>query len=119
MIANGTAWTRPVSDAALTPRASAMSGWNSEISLWMMPITRAAATVTPNDEKRPTRAAASAGITAIDSTAGVERHDRGEEDGGERGQAPGNGEVQELDLVGRPAGARRDPAVLGDRRAGE
>jgi hypothetical protein len=71
MIASGTAWTRPVSDAALTPTPSAMSGWNSEISLWTMPITRAAATVTPNDENRPTRAAASAGITAIDSTAAL------------------------------------------------
>jgi hypothetical protein len=68
MIASGTAWMRPVSDAADTPRASAMSGWNSEISLWMMPMTSAAATVTPNDEKRPTRAAASAGI---DSTAAL------------------------------------------------
>ena len=46
-----------------------MSGWKSEISLCTMPMPRAARTVTPNDENRPTRAAASAGITAIDSTA--------------------------------------------------
>ena len=71
MIAKGTAWTSPVSDAALTPSHSAMSGWNSEISLWTMPIANAAATVIPNDENRPTRAAASAGRTATDSTAAL------------------------------------------------
>ena len=46
-----------------------MSGWNSEISLCTMPISSAAPTVIPNDENRPTRAAASAGSTATDRTA--------------------------------------------------
>jgi hypothetical protein len=70
-MASGTACTSPVSDDALTPSHSAMSGWNSRISLWTTPISRAAATVIPKDENRPTRAAASAGSTATDSTAAL------------------------------------------------
>ena len=69
MINSGTAWGRPVSDAVLTCHAFAMSGWNSESSLCSAPMTRAAATVNPNDEKRPTSAAASAGSTATDRIA--------------------------------------------------
>ena len=53
----------------LMPNALAMSGWNSEISLCTMPMPSAASTVIPNDEKRPTSAAASAGSTASDRTA--------------------------------------------------
>ncbi len=45
-----------------------MSGWNNESSLWMTPITSAAATVSANDENRPTSAAANAGRIAIDRT---------------------------------------------------
>ena len=68
MMASGTACASPVSDGVLIPNALAMSGWNSEISLCTMPMPSAASTVIPNDEKRPTSAAASAGRTASDRT---------------------------------------------------
>ena len=69
MISSGTARGRPVSDAALTCHALARSGWNNESSLCNAPMTRAAATVTGNDENRPTSAAANAGSTATDRIA--------------------------------------------------
>ena len=68
MMASGTACASPVSDGVLMPNALAMSGWNREISLWTMPMPSAASTVMPNDEKRPTSAAASAGSTVSDRT---------------------------------------------------
>ena len=119
MMASGTAATSPVSDAALTPNALAMSGWNSEISLCTMPMPSAASTVMPNDEKRPTSAAASAGQHRERQDGGVQADDRGEEDRGERRQPARDREVRHLDAVGRPSRARRDPPVLGDGRGGE
>ncbi len=114
MIASGTACASPVSDGVLMPNALAMSGWNSEISLCTMPMPSAASTVIPNDEKRPTSAAASAGRTASERTAAFKRDDRGEQDRGEGRQPARDREVRHLDPVRRPSRTRRDPAVLGD-----
>ena len=69
MISSGTACGSPVSDWVLTCHALAMSGWNSESSLCNTPMTSAAPTVTPNDEKRPTSAAARADSTVTDRIA--------------------------------------------------
>jgi hypothetical protein len=69
MISSGTASARPVSDGVLTCHARAISGWNSESSLCNAPMTSAAATVSPNDEKRPTNAAASAERTVTERIA--------------------------------------------------
>ena len=46
---------------------------------------------------------------------GVERDDGRQEDGGERGERSGDGEVHQLDAIGRPAGAGGDASVLGHR----
>ncbi len=69
MINRGTAWGNPVSDGTLKCHAPAMSGWKRLSSLCNTPMTRAAATVVPNDEKRPTSAAARAESTVTERIA--------------------------------------------------
>ncbi len=96
-----------------------MSGWNSRISLWTTPIASAAATVIPNDENRPTRAAASAGSTATDSTAALRVTIGARRMAARADSPPAIGEVDQLDAVRRPTGAGRHPAVLGDGGGGE
>ena len=93
-----------------------MSGWKSEISLCTMPMPRAARTVIPKDENRPTSAAAKRRDHGDRQHGRVQGDDRGQQDRGQSRQPAGDGEVQELDAVRRPPGGRRDPTVLGDRR---
>ena len=116
MIANGTACTSPVSDAALTSSHVGDVGLEQQDLALHDADQQGGADGDAERREPPDEGGGERRQDGDRQHGGVERDDGGEEDGGEGRQPTGDGEVDQLDAVGRPAGARRHPPVLGHGR---